>query len=137
LEGQIRTFIAWLRAGCKCESQGGSLPTDAEIDKAAEQIVVEWLSEKGYFTNVATRLPGSTEIEAIGRDRKLLVLVKSSLLPYAPATMTGEEEGKIRARAAGLAYQPWEARVLLDTQLELAIEIQWRALAQERQREGS
>jgi hypothetical protein len=111
------------------------MPTDAEIDKAAEQIVAQWLSHKGFFTNIATRLPGSTGIEAIGRDRKLLVLVKSSLVPYAPAIMTREEEENVRARAAGLGYQPWEARVMLDGQLELVIEIQWRELSQKSSKE--
>jgi len=105
------------------------MPTDAEIDNAAEQIVADWLSAKGYFTNFATRPPGSTGIEAIGRDRKLLVLVKSSVVPYAPAKMSREEEENIRVRAAALGYQPWEATVLLDAQLELVIEIQWRELA--------
>ena len=105
------------------------MPTGAEIDKAGERIVAEWLSDKGYFTNFATRPSDSTEIGAIGRDRKLLVLVKSSIVPYAPAKMTGEEEENIRVKAAALGYQPWEATVLLDAQLELVIEIQWRELA--------
>ena len=68
----------------------------------------------GYQTNVDTRLPGSTDIEAIQNGRKILVQVKAAVLPSAPAPLSSEEERNIRHRATYIGGEPWEAKVQLD-----------------------
>ena len=105
------------------------MPTRDEIVDAGERIVAGWLSAKGYSIKAHARISGSTDIEAIGRDRKLLVLVKSSLAPDWPSSLAREEEEDVMLRAARLAYQAWEARVQVDARLDLVGDIQWRRLS--------
>lgn len=99
-----------------------------QIGQAGERIVAAWLATKGYRTNVDTKLPGSTDIEASGTNTSLLVQVKTAVSPNMAATLSSEELRNIKSRAASLGWEAWEARVQLDLKLKLASEILWRKL---------
>jgi Holliday junction resolvase-like predicted endonuclease len=103
--------------------------TEVEIGQAGEKIVVEWLKGKGYTIDVwDTQAPGSTDIEAHGTSAHLLVQVKSSVHPNEPASLSSDEERNIKSRATRIGAIAWEARVKLDSNLNLMGDIMWREL---------
>ena len=104
------------------------MTTQVNIGQTGERIVGIYLQQKGYRTNVDTKLPGSTDIEAIGNTTSLLVQVKSAILPNTPVSLSSDEERNIKSRAANLRYEAWEAKVQLDNKLSLVGEIIWRKL---------
>jgi len=104
------------------------MATQVEIGQAGEQIVNQWLRSNGYSTNLDTRLPGSTDIEAKSTNTSLLVQVKSSVQPSQPASLSADEERNIKSRATKLRYEAWEARVQLDARLQLVGQVIWRKL---------
>ncbi len=104
------------------------MATQVEIGQAGERIVAEWLSKKGYHTDIDTRAPGSTDIEARGRTKSLLVQVKAAVQPNKPVSLSSEEERNITSRATRLGYGAYEAEVQIDDKLQLVGEIQWRDL---------
>lgn len=104
------------------------MPTQVQIGQAGERIVNQWLRNNGYSTNLDTRLPGSTDIEANGTKASLLVQVKSSVQPSEAASLSADEEKNIKSRATNLRREAWEARVQLDVRLQLVGEIMWRKL---------
>jgi len=99
-----------------------------QVGQAGEKIVGAWLAGRGYTTNIDTKLPGSTDIEAVGSTASLLVQVKTAVSPSGPPAVTSEEAGSISARAKRLGWQAWEARVAVDRDLRPVGEIQWRRL---------
>jgi hypothetical protein len=103
--------------------------THTAIGQAGERAVALELMAMGYITNVDTRSPGSTDIEAIGLTANLLVQVKSAVAPNFPADLSNEEQGKIRLRAALLGWEPWSAKVQLDPWLNKVGNIIWRKLS--------
>jgi len=105
------------------------MPTPYEIGNTAERLVAHWLREFGYFSNINTKAPGATDIEARGNTRSLLVQVKAALHPSVPDSLSPDEVRDLTSRAARLGVEPWEARVQLDQQLRQVGEIQWRKLA--------
>ncbi len=103
--------------------------TSSEIGGAGERIVVDWLRAQGYSGNWDTRAPGSTDIEAWGPAHPhLLIQVKTGLYPNDADNMSPTEEQNIRARAARVNAQPYEAKVQVDAQLRLMGEVNWRRL---------
>lgn len=100
-----------------------------EIDSIGERIAASALVGMGYQTNVDARQPGSTEIEAIQNDRKLLVQVKTAVVPDTPSQLSSEEERNIKSRATKLGCEPYEAKVQLDDWFRLVGKIEWRNLA--------
>jgi len=105
------------------------MPTQVEIGQKGERIVAAWLKEKGYTTNVDTKAPGSTDIEAKASSGNLLVQVKAAVSPNQPADLSSDEVRNIKSRASNLGWTAWEARVQLDSHLVLLGEIQWRKLS--------
>ncbi|HEY4674472.1 MAG TPA: hypothetical protein VIH48_00285 [Candidatus Bathyarchaeia archaeon] len=106
------------------------MPTEVEIGHAGEQVVVEWLRGKGYtIDRWDTQSSGSTDIEAHRATAHLLVQVKSSVHPNEPANLSSEEERNIKSRAARIGAVAWEARVKLDSSLNLMGDIMWRKLS--------
>jgi hypothetical protein len=103
--------------------------TTTEIGSAGERIVANALMDMRYQTNVDTRLPGSTDIEAIQNGRKLLVQVKAAVWPSTPSSLSSEEKNNTESRATRLGCEPWEAKVQLDTSLRVVGNIEWRNLA--------
>lgn len=104
------------------------MPTGVEIGGAGERIVDAALAAMGYHTNLNTRQPGSTDIEAAGSQVSLLVQVKTAVAPAVPSDMSSDEVRNIKARAAKLAYQAWQAKVSVDGNLKLVGEIVWKRL---------
>jgi hypothetical protein len=106
------------------------MATTAETGNVAERLVARWLAEHGYTAKIDTTAPESTEIEASGNAKSLLVQVKSAEQPSTPDTLTSEEMRNITMRAAQLGFEAWEARVQLDQQLRQVGDIRWRKLTQ-------
>ncbi|MBA7696222.1 hypothetical protein ES703_104865 [subsurface metagenome] len=102
--------------------------SQAQIGAAGEQIVDSSLTSKRYKTNLNTRLPGSTDIEAVGSETSLLVQVKASMSPSTPADLSSDEVRNIKSRATRIGYQPWQAKVTVDANLNLVGEIKWKKL---------
>jgi hypothetical protein len=105
------------------------MATTTQIGNVGESFVATALMDMGYQTNLDTRLPGSTDIEAIQNGRKLLVQVKAEVLPGTPASLSPEEERNIKFRATNLGCEPWEAKVQLDISLRVVGNIEWRKIA--------
>ncbi len=98
------------------------------VGTLGEHTVAEWLRARGYLTNVNTKLPGSTDIEAFGTNVGLLVQVKSSAAPEEPAQMSYDEQICLVRRARNVGFQAWEARVQFDRAVRYVINIDWRLL---------
>ena len=98
------------------------------IGHAGEQIVVGHLQRAGYSGNWDTRLAGSSDIEAWGGARHLLIQVKSALYPNSPPYVSVTEERNIKARASRIGAEAWEARVQVGAMLAQLGEIGWRRL---------
>jgi hypothetical protein len=105
------------------------MSTQVKTDQAGEHIVARELAAKGYRTNVDTRGPGSTDIEARRSTDNLLVQVKTAVAPNAPAGLSSDEERNIKSRAAREGYQAWEAKLQVDSALNMVGAIAWRQLS--------
>jgi hypothetical protein len=99
-----------------------------DIGKIGENIVGQWLRDNGYTKNVDTKLPGSTDIEAKGRNGNRLVQVKTAITPNEPASLSSDEVRNITSRATRLGCEAWEAKVQLGANYELVGNIRWRKL---------
>jgi len=109
--------------------RGRAVTTAVEVGQAGEGLVVDWLKAKGYrIDRWDTQSPGSTDIEASGTAKRLLVQVKSALAPNQPAVLSGDEIAKIKSRAGKVGAEAWQAQVQLDSQLRQAGEIKWAKL---------
>jgi hypothetical protein len=104
------------------------MPTEAQIGDAGERIVSRSLGAKGWATNIDTKLPGSTDIEARGTNAGLLIQVKTAIAPRVPPRLSGDEERNVKARAIRLRWDAYEARVQVDMCLRLIGDIGWRKL---------
>ena len=103
--------------------------SSVDIGSIGERIVAQELVSKGYRTNVDTKLPGSTDIEAKSSAANLLVQVKTAVSPNQPASLSSDEERNIKARATKISYQAWEAKVQLNESYKLIGKIVWRKLS--------
>jgi hypothetical protein len=99
-----------------------------QVENVGERLVIGWLAERGYSTNLDTSIPGSTDIEARGRQVNLLIQVRTAESPNTPSPMTPDEERILKSRAGRLGFEPWEARVQLNQHLQQVGDIQWRKL---------
>jgi Holliday junction resolvase-like predicted endonuclease len=105
------------------------MPTPVDIGQAGERSVVHWLTSHGFtIQEWNTQAPGSTDIRATAGGKTLLVQVKSAVAPSQPTTLSPQEETNIKARAANLKAEAWEATVLLTASLQLSGEVIWRRL---------
>ena len=102
--------------------------SQAQIGSAGEKIVNSWLVRKGYKTNLDTRQPGSTDIEAGSPKTSLLVQVKTAMSPSTLADLSSDEVRNIKSRATRIGYQAWQAKVTVDSDLRLIGKIQWKRL---------
>lgn len=101
-------------------------PTD--IGTAGEMHTAAWLEANGYATNVNTKLPGATDIDAWNGTTRLLVQVKTAVQPGIPAGLTNAEVQAITPRAGRIQAQAWSAHVTVDSSLRLMGTVSWRKL---------
>jgi len=104
------------------------------VKLAGERSVVTWLENKGFtIVKWDATSPGSKNIEAKSGSARvhLLVQVRTSIQPEDPASLTSSEEEDIKSRATQIEAEAWEARVQLDSNLQLLGKIRWRKLLPE------
>jgi hypothetical protein len=102
--------------------------TPMDIGTKGEHIVSHWLTEKGYRTHLIAKGPDVTGIEAQGHVGKLLIQVRSAVLPDLPKSLSNYDEHRVKSQASELGYIPWEAKVQLDDDLRIIGKIKWRKL---------
>lgn len=97
------------------------MASTVEIGNAGEQAVVAYLKDEKGYQNILldTKQPGATDINAIGNKVQLLIQVKTAVHPGVPAHLNEEEEKAIVSRASAKGAQAWEARVVLDHNLQV------------------
>jgi hypothetical protein len=98
------------------------------IENIGERHTEERLVRIGYQCNRNTLLPGSTEIDALGINNKLLVQVKTAVFPNEAADLSQQEKSGITSRASLLGREAWLARVQIDSRGAL-IHIRWTKFA--------
>ena len=96
----------------------------SQIGTIGENHAARWLVARGYKTNVNTKLPGSTDIEADGQE-KILVQVKTAVHPMQPSMPSSDEIRNIKSRATKLGRTAYVALVLIDGQGNLIGDITW------------
>ena len=85
-----------------------------DIGLAGEQEAESHLQRQGFRTKRYTKLPGSTDIEAIdGIGRKLLCQVKTAQAPYLPSNPSTDEIKNIKSRASKIGATACVAKVQL------------------------
>lgn len=100
----------------------------ADILKAGEGTIVQWLQDNGYTTNWEARSPETTDIGAEAVEAHVLVQIRSAVVPDMPSALSSDEERSLKARATAINYQAWEAKVQLDAKLQPVGQIMWRQL---------
>ena len=104
------------------------MPTEGNIQQAGEKIVIDWLTQNGYKMNPHSKFSHLGYIEATGKERVLLVLVKSAVHPAKPGSLLDTEVRGVLFHAHNYGYSPYEARVEIDKNLKLIGTIKWRHL---------
>lgn len=102
--------------------------TPAEIGNLGEHHATAWLQAKGYTCHRNTQLPGSTDIEARGSTKNLLVQVKTGLSPSAAPDLPSDERRNIVSRAIRLGCEAWLAQLQINGRGEQVGEISWSKL---------
>jgi len=102
--------------------------TPADIAESGEKHVEAWLSGTGYHCHAYKPHHGVTDIEALGEDESMIVLVKAALAPTPVPDATTLERGRVVSRAMTLGYDAWLAKVRVGTQGELVGDIEWSQL---------
>jgi Holliday junction resolvase-like predicted endonuclease len=105
------------------------MPTPKEIGTAGEGYVVEHLKGKGYTIDKRdTHASGLADIEAHREKQKMLVLVKSAITDE-PSNLSAKEQRDITSRAKTRGAVAWEAKVILNANLDIIGDIRWRELS--------
>lgn len=102
--------------------------TSAEIGNFGERHATAWLQSKGYQCYRNTQQPGSTDIEARGTSKSLLVQVKTGLFPSSAPSLASDEQRNISSRATRLGYEAWLAQAQINAMGSLMGEIKWTKL---------
>lgn len=101
-----------------------------DIGEIGATLVTASLEANGYRCRQNTQLPGSTDIEAVGRTsgKKMLVQVKTALHPNTASSLSTNEKSNITARADRLSATAWLAQVQINNQGKLIGKIRWTKL---------
>lgn len=99
-----------------------------KIDNSGEQIVTDYLSNKGFKVHPVETGHHVKSFEVNGQPSNFLVQVKSAIKPKTPLFASIEEENNLKTEAEKLGYEAWEARVQMDRKLQPVGEIKWRKL---------
>ena len=104
------------------------MPTPHEIEKAGEGYTVEFFKGKGFTIDKwDTHTIGSANIEAHSKEGKILVQVISALTDE-PSDLSAKDQRNIKARAKRIGAVAWEAKVILNTNLDIIGDIRLREL---------
>jgi hypothetical protein len=103
-------------------------PTEAATTEAALRLAVAFLQSKGFATT-AQNTPGVPPlIAAVKGNLRMLVQVRAAMAPSAPADLTAEEIGRLKATATPMGQVPWQAKVTVDSYGQQVGGIDWRRL---------
>jgi hypothetical protein len=87
------------------------------------------LAEQGWSCHRNTQQPGATDIMGTatsnGATVRVLVQVKTAVVPNQPAGLSADERRAITARAANLNGFAWLAQVQINAQGQLVGQIHW------------
>lgn len=104
------------------------MPTPYEIGNAGEGYTVEYLKGKGCIVDKrGTHTLGLANLEAHSERGKILATVKSAITDE-PSDLSPKEQRDVTSRAKIHGAVAWEAKVLLNTNLDLIGDIRWRKL---------
>ena len=103
----------------------GSL-TPADLGRFGQKHVGSWLHVSGYVVKQVNELPGLTEIEADHPTSKMLVHVRTSLMPAAPKDLSPEEFNNLKSRALEAGRKPYAAKVRVDHKGRLIGGVKWQ-----------
>jgi len=104
------------------------MPTPHEIGNAGEGYTVEFLKGKGCIIDKwDTHTIGVANIEAHTEKNKILVKVISAIADE-PSDISPKEQRDVTSRAKRMKAVAWEAKVILNTNLDIIGDIRWRKL---------
>ena len=104
------------------------MPTPHEIGKAGEGYTVEFFKGKGYAIDKwDTHTQGSANLEAHNKECKILVQVLSAVTDE-PSDLSAKDQRNIKARAKRIGAIAWEAKVIVNTNLDIISDIRLRQL---------
>ena len=102
--------------------------TPSDIAHYGERHVTSWLASTGYHCTASRPVNGAIDIEARGDDENLFVHVMAALEPGPVPELGTTDQGRVLSRAMTLGYDAWLAKVLIDTNGDLATDIEWSQL---------
>ncbi len=97
----------------------------AELSLAGRKCAATWLGKCGYIANLDAATPHETDVEADHPSVKILVYVKTTVLPASPKGLTVEESKAFKARAAQAGRRAYAAGVILDAGGNLVHDVHW------------
>jgi hypothetical protein len=104
------------------------MPTPHEIEKAGEGYTVEFFKGKGFTIDKwDTHTLGSANIEAHNKEGKILVQVTSAITDE-PSNLSAKDQRNVKLRATRIGAVAWEAKVILNSNLDLIGDIRLRQL---------
>jgi len=104
------------------------MPTLHEIGKAGEGYTVELFKGKGFTIDKwDTHTLGSANIEAHSKEGKILVQVTSAIADE-PSDLSAKDQRNVKSRATRMGAVAWEAKVILNTNLDIIGDIRLRQL---------
>ena len=106
----------------------GEKLTPAQIGQFGKKHVEGWLHISGYTMGAVNELPGMLEIEADHPTAKMLVHLKTALMPTAPKNFSPEEVQNLKARAVAGGRKPYAAKIRIDPAGRLVGGVQWQNL---------
>ena len=104
------------------------MPTSHEIAKAGEGYTVEFFKGKGFTIDKwDTHTMGSANIEAHNKEGKILVQVLSAVTDE-PSDLSAKDQRNITLKATRIGAVAWEAKVIVNTNLDIIGDIRLRQL---------
>ena len=102
--------------------------TDADLSRFGQKHIGSWLQVSGYVVQQVTELLGLTEIEADHGNSKMLVHVRTSLVPVAPKDLSPEECRNLKSRALERGRKPYAVKLRVDYKGNIAGTMKWQQL---------
>jgi hypothetical protein len=99
-----------------------------DVGSIGVRIVAQWLSRQGFRTRMNFVLSSTTDIEAVDQNTKMLIQVRTAVLPAEPVPLTAKEVALFQSRAWDKNFEPWEAMIQLDSNNAIIGQIMWRKL---------